>query len=237
MSVKTSHVDLSVADGSSMQAYTALPASGGPYPGLLLFQEAFGVNHHIRNVAERFAAQGYAVIAPELFHRSAPKGLEIPYNDFPSVMPHMQAVNESNMEHDVKAAYAWLENNSEVEKGNISSVGYCMGGRVSFLANSVLPLRTAICYYGGRIVPDLIKRAPALYAPMLFFWGGLDKHIPPEHVATVVAEMRNAGKDFINVEISYAEHAFFCDERASYHPKAAAEAWALTLAFLKQHTA
>ena len=69
-------VELSVADGTRMAAYVARPKDGGPHPGLLVFQEAFGVNHHIRNVAERFAAEGYVAIAPELFHRTAPPGFE-----------------------------------------------------------------------------------------------------------------------------------------------------------------
>jgi len=229
------YVSLPIADGSAMFAYTAIPQGAGPFPGLLLFQEAFGVNHHIRNLAERFAAQGYVVIAPELYHRTAPMGFEGSYTDFAAVGPHMQAVNDEQLEHDVRAAYDWLANNALVQKGNIASTGYCMGGRVSFLANSILPLKASISYYGGRIAPDLVKRAPSLHAPMLFFWGGLDKHIPHEQVASITTELKTAGKDFINVEISYADHGFFCDERASYHPKAAAEAWALTLAFLGQH--
>ena len=76
-------VELAVADGTRMAAYVARPEHGGPHPGLLVFQEAFGVNHHIRNVTERFAAEGYVAIAPELFHRTAPPGFEGSYTDFP----------------------------------------------------------------------------------------------------------------------------------------------------------
>ena len=79
----------------------ARPASGGPHPGLMVFQEAFGVNGHIRNVTERFAAQGYVAVAPELFHRTAPPGFEGNYNDFCSVMPHYQAVTNEAAEADV----------------------------------------------------------------------------------------------------------------------------------------
>ena len=75
-------VTLSVADGTEMRAYTAFPSSTGPVPGIILLQEAFGVNHHIRSVADRLAAAGYAVIAPELFHRTAAPSLEIAYSDF-----------------------------------------------------------------------------------------------------------------------------------------------------------
>jgi carboxymethylenebutenolidase len=228
------YVALPIADGTSMYAYTAMPQGTGPFPGLMLFQEAFGVNHHIRSLADRFAAEGYIVIAPELFHRTAPKGFEGSYTDFSTVAPHMQAIKEGQLEMDVRATYEWLQTNALVKKDHIACTGYCMGGRVSFLANTILPLKAAISYYGGRIVPDLVKRAPLLHAPMLFFWGGLDKHIPREQIATITDELRKANKDFINVEISYADHGFFCDEKAAYNPKAAAEAWALTLAFLGQ---
>jgi carboxymethylenebutenolidase len=235
MTDEQNYVSLSVADGSSMFAYTAIPQGQGPFPGLMLFQEAFGVNHHIRDLAGRFAAQGYVVIVPELYHRTAPKGFEGSYTDFASVMPHMQAVKNDQLEQDIRAAYDWLQNNPIVNKGHIACTGYCMGGRVSFLANAILPLRAAISYYGGGIAPALTDRAPSLHAPMLFFWGGLDAHIPQEQVTSIIDALKAAGRDFINVQISYADHGFFCDERASYHPKAAAEAWALTLAFLQQH--
>jgi carboxymethylenebutenolidase len=110
-----------------------------------------------------------------------------------------------------------------------------MGGRASFLANSVLPFKAAISYYGGRIVPDLINRAPDLHGPMLFIWGGLDKHIPPDQTAAVVDGLRKAGKTFMNVEVSYADHGFFCNERSAYNAAASREAWALTLEFLKNN--
>ena len=80
-------VNLPVADGTEMRAYVAFPTATGPVPGIILLQEAFGVNHHIRSVADRLAAAGYAVVAPELFHRTAAPGLEIAYSDFASAMP------------------------------------------------------------------------------------------------------------------------------------------------------
>jgi len=104
-------VELDVADGTRMAAYVARPGEGGPHPGLLVFQAAFGVNHHIRSVAERFAAEGYVAIAPELFHRSAPPGFEGSYTDFPAVMPHLQAVTPETAEADIRSAYEWLRSN------------------------------------------------------------------------------------------------------------------------------
>ena len=228
----TEKVELSVADGNRMAAYVARPKQGGPHPGLLLFQEAFGVNRHIRNVGDRLAAEGYVVIAPELFHRTAP-GFEGSYTDFPAVLPHYQAVTTETSELDIRSAYEWLNSNAQVKSNEISSVGFCMGGRVSFLANSVVRLRAAVSFYGGGIAPGLLDRAAKVQAPSLLIWGGLDKHITPEHRKAVTDALSAQQKIYVNVEFSRAGHGFFCDERASYEPQSARQAWALTLEFLR----
>jgi carboxymethylenebutenolidase len=223
-------VMLQAADQTELQAYTAFPPAAGLRPGLILLQEAFGVNHHIRSVAGRLAAAGYVVVAPELFHRTAAPGLEIAYNDFPSAAPHFAALTAEGLTADLQAAYAWLQRQPAVLVDKIGSIGFCLGGRVSFLANAVLPLTAAVSYYGGGT--HLLKdRAPDLHAPHLFFWGGQDQHISKEQVAEVIGAVEAAGKPYINTVISYADHGFHCDERPSYHPQAAHEAWALTLAF------
>jgi carboxymethylenebutenolidase len=227
------NVTLRVADGSTMSAYTAIPAGAGHFSGLLLFQEAFGVNHHIRDLAERFAREGFVTIAPELYHRTAPPGFEVKYTDFAAIKPHMQALTEKGLADDVCAAADWLSQQRQVRAGDLAAIGHCLGGRVAWIANSILPLKAAVSYYGGGIAPDLVKRAPSLSGPMLFFWGGLDKHIPAEQVNAVLAGLQQAGKPYTNVVISDADHGFFCDERASFNPVAARNAWALTLSFLR----
>ena len=235
MSGLQNFVQLPVADGTTMQAYTSIPAHGkSPFPGLILFQEAFGVNHHIRKLADRFADEGYFVIAPELFHRSGKPGIEIDYTDFPSAMPHMKALTLEGLEADVRATWNWLENHGQVENGKIVATGYCLGGRVSFLANTMFPFKAVASYYGAGIAPDLIKRAASINAPHLFFWGGKDQHIPKEQIATVKSELTKVGKQSINVEFSDADHGFFCDERASFNADAAELAWGLTLEFFIQ---
>lgn len=232
MSIQTNYITLEVADGSTMLAYTASPENiTDETPAIIVLQEAFGVNSHIRKVAERFAAEGYLAIAPELFHRTAPEKLEISYTDFPSAMPHMQALTVEGLTADVQAAYKWLTQ-QPVNQENIFSAGYCLGGRVSFLANAVLPLKAAVSYYGGG-VDQLAAQAPHLHGRHLFYWGGKDQHIKPENISTIIQAVEDAGKDYVNVKFFYADHGFNCDERASYNETAAKEAWALTLAFLK----
>ena len=230
LGIATEKVELLVADGTRMAAYVARPKDGGAHPGLLVLQEAFGVNHHIRNVTERFAAVGYVAIAPELFHRTAP-GFEGSYTDFAAVMPHMQAVTTETAEADVRSAYEWLR--SSAKASEVSSVGFCMGGRTSFIANSIVALRAAVSFYGGGIAPGLLGRAAKLQAPSLFIWGGLDKHIPPEQRRAVTDALSAEKKIYVNAEFSRADHGFFCDERATYEPHSAKQAWALTLEFLR----
>ncbi|MGZ4055915.1 MAG: dienelactone hydrolase family protein [Bacteroidia bacterium] len=234
VSIKNDYVTLAVKDANEMSAYISMPEKiETSLPALIIFQEAFGVTGHIRNVADSFAKQGYVTIAPELFHRTAPKGFEGNYADFASIAPHFHAITDAGLEADLLAAWDWLKKQSYVKQDAISSIGYCMGGRVSFLANTILPLRSAVSYYGGRVVPDLIKQAPKLHGPMLFFWGGLDKHILNEHIQTITSELDKENKSYVNVKFSYADHAFNCDARANYNKRAATEALAMTLAFLK----
>jgi carboxymethylenebutenolidase len=217
-------VELAVADGTRMAAYVARPKEGEAHPGLLAFQEAFGVNHHIRDVAERFAAQGYVAIAPGLFHRTGPPGFKASYTDFPAVIEHYQAVTA---EADVRSAYEWLRSSPRAKASEISCVGFCLGGRMAFIANSTVPLRAAVSFYDGGIAPGLLDRVSKLQAPSLFVWGGLDKHITPEQALSAHQKI------YGNAEFSRADHGFFCDERGAYEPHSAGRAWALTLEFLR----
>jgi carboxymethylenebutenolidase len=228
------NITLKVSDGTSINAYVASPAAGAKAPGLLVFQEAFGVNAHIRDVAGRFAKQGYVAIAPELFHRTAP-GFDGDYANFPSVMPHLQALTPDGIIADARAAFDWLQANPRVLPNATACIGFCMGGRASYLANSALPLKAAVSFYGGGIVPALLPRAAEQHGPILFFWGSLDQHIPKEHVRAIVDAMQEAKKTFVNVEFSDANHAFFCDARAAYKETAAKQAWDLTLRFLSTY--
>jgi carboxymethylenebutenolidase len=234
--IRTGGVTLQVEDGTTMSAYVAQPQDGRPRAGILVFQEAFGVNAHIRDIADRFAREGYHALAPELFHRTAP-GFEGAYNNFEAAMPHVRALKEQDLEADARCAYTWLRTDLATPETPIACIGFCMGGRVSFLTNSVLPVKAAISFYGGGIAPNpmssgLLSRAGDLHAPQLLLWGGLDKHIGPEQTLAVAESLHKAGKPFVNVEFSDAGHGFFCDARPSFNAAAAQQAWALTHAFL-----
>jgi carboxymethylenebutenolidase len=235
--IETQTVTLKVPDGTSMNAFLARPTDEGKHPGMLVFQEAFGVNGHIRDICGRMAAEGFVALAPELYHRTAP-GFEGRYDDIGPAIEQARALTEAGLEADVRAAHQALAGDSSVDAGRLVSIGFCMGGRVSFLADAVLPLRASISFYGGGIAtsqmgPGLLGRARDLHAPILLFWGGRDKHIGSEQTHAVADALRAAEKTYINVEFSDADHGFFCDARPSYHPASAAQAWALCQAFLQ----
>lgn len=216
----------------------AQPGAGEKSPGVLVFPEAFGIDKHIRDVTERFAKEGYLAIAPELFHRTAPPGFEGDTADIQSVMPHVMALSNFNLEADIRATHDALLHESRIDGQRIACVGFCMGGRVSFLANLILPLRAAISFYGGGIAKSergsgLLSRVDQANAPIFLFWGGLDKHIGPEQRRDVSEALRGAKKTFVSMEFADADHAFFNDTRPNYHRVAAEQAWKLSLMFLK----
>ncbi len=230
--VTMERVELKVGDGTTMFAHVARPekavANG---PGMLVFQEAFGVNDHIRDIARRFADLGFTAIAPELYHRTG-TGVDLKYGDMDSVKPHSSAVTIEGLSADVKAAYEWLRKDAKAAAERIASIGFCMGGRVSYVANAHVPLAAAISFYGGRI-NDLLQFAGSQHGPILMFWGGLDKNIPLEQRRAVEDALTTENKPQEQVVFSFAEHGFFCDARASYNADAARQAWALSLEFLR----
>ena len=211
-------------------AYVSRPKSGTPTAGMLVFQEAFGVNHYMRDITDRFAALGFLAIAPDLFHRSGP-GFQGSYTDFEAVRPHMAALSPDGLNADIDASYNFLRGEG-IDAPRIGAIGFCMGGRVAYMANARVQLGAAISFYGGGIVPDLLGLAQAQRAPILMFWGGLDKHIPPEQYRTVADALTAANATHEQVVFSQADHGFYCNERASYNENASRQATALVNAFL-----
>lgn len=202
-------------------------------PAIIVFQEAFGVNDYIRDIADRFAALGVTAIAPELFHRTAGPGFAGSYDDFSTVRPHTSALTVEGLDEDIRATFDRLTREQGVDPQRVAAIGFCMGGRVAYMANAIVPLRAAISYYGGGIAPALLDRAPKQHGPLLMFWGGKDEHITPELYRSVADALAAAGKTHEQVVFSQADHGFFCDRRQSYEQGAARQSWALTLEFLR----
>ena len=218
------------SDGGEMQLYVARP-SGAPKGGIIVIQEIFGVNAHIRDVTERFAKLGLLAIAPDCFHRSEQKFADDKYEQRDKARKLMGEYSESHMAADMQATYDWLKN--ELGNDNIAATGYCLGGKVSFLANAILPLKCAVVYYGG-ILP-IIAQAKNQHGPLLMCWGGKDQNLKLETPHKAAEELQKQGKAFTNVVFSNANHAFFCDARENYHEPSAKQSWILVREFLSQN--
>jgi carboxymethylenebutenolidase len=233
MSSSSSRITLVVGDGSEMSAYVSSPANPGPHPAILVLQEALGVNSQIRRLADRYASRGFVAIAPDLFHRVSP-GYDADVLVLDEVMPFIKSLTTDGLIADLSAAHEWLASQPDVDAVKVASVGFCMGGRASYLGNSALPLAAAISYYGGSIAPGLLDRAVTMHGPHLFFWGGKDKGIPPEQHRAVADALHAADKPFVDVVYSECNHGFFNEDWAErYNESAASQSWTMGLAFLE----
>jgi carboxymethylenebutenolidase len=237
MDVTSSTVQLNTFDGK-MEAYVAQPKAGGPYPGVVVIQEAFGVNAHIKKVTERIAAEGYVAIAPDIFHREAER--IIPYSEMPKAIATLQRVVDSKAMEDVGAAIAHLKSQSHVKSGSLGVIGFCMGGRLTYLtaAHHNSDIKCAVPYYGGGIPmgnPSPLSRTGEIKCPMYLFFGAKDQLIPMDHVNQIKAELTAKSVKFQLEVYPDAGHGFFCDDRGSYHEASAKDAWEKTKAFFAQH--
>lgn len=214
-------IPLSTPEGP-VRAWLARP-DAPPQSAVVVVQEIFGVNAHIRAVADRFAAAGFTAMAPSLFDPVQPE-VELHYDaegvargrDYAASLGFERAL------HIVSAASRWLH-----ESGHrVAAVGFCWGGTVAMLANTRLHM-PSVTYYGGRSVPFLGEPARA---PMLFHFGAHDPLIPPEDVDKHRLHHPEAA-----IHVYPAGHGFNCDQRADYDADSATLAWERTLAFLREH--
>ncbi len=210
--------------------YLALPP-GGRGPGLVLWQEIFGVNEHIRAVAEQYALDGFVVLAPDTFWRQAPR-VELGYvgADRERAGALMGAYTAADAQADIDAAVQALRARPE-RVGGIGSFGYCMGGRLAYLTAATAGVDAAVAFYGGGIHAQL-DRVPAITCPIQFHYAERDDHIPLDAVERVRAAF--AGKSAEVHVYPGAMHGFNCWARASYHAGSAALAHGRALAFLAQ---
>jgi carboxymethylenebutenolidase len=237
MDVTSSTVQLNTSDGK-MEAYVAQPKDGGTYPGVVVIQEAFGVNAHIKKVTERIAAEGYVAIAPDIFHREAER--VISYSEMPKAIATLQRVVDSKAMEDVGAAIAHLKSQRNVKSGALGVVGYCMGGRLTYLtaAHHNNDIKCAAPYYGGGIPmgnPSPLSRSGEIKCPMYLFFGAKDQLIPMDHVNQIKAELTARNVKFQMEVYPDSGHGFFCDDRGSYHEASAKDAWEKTKGFFSQH--
>jgi len=220
-----------IETAGGMPAYLARPKDGGRAPAVLVIQEAFGLNDHMKDVTRRIAAEGYTALAPDVYWRGG-KGRAVGYDDLPAAIGMMQALKDTEVVADLAGAIAWLEKQPSVRADRIGITGFCMGGRISYLAACELPdkIRAAVPFYGGGIPVD---KTAKLRCPVLAFFGEKDAFIPLESVEALKAEAKKQGQQVEVVVYPGADHGFFCNERASYNEKAASDAWTKLKAFFR----
>ena len=217
---------LTAADGFILDAYRADP-TGTPKGAIVVIQEIFGVNSHIRNVADGYADVGYVAIAPAIFDRSEP-GIELGYDQ-----PGIDAGLKVRGAIPIKDTLADLQAAVDAVKGigKVGIVGYCWGGTLAFLAASKLTgLSAAVGYYGGQIAGSFLDDAPKI--PTILHFGETDHGIPLTDVQKIIDHYPD-----LPVHIYPAGHGFNCDQRASYNKNSAELALTRTLEFFRNNLA
>jgi carboxymethylenebutenolidase len=219
-------VKLRAADGHEFSAYVAHP-QGEPMAGLVVVQEIFGVNSHIRSVADGYAKDGFLAVAPALFDRIRP-GIELGYEgaDLETAMSLMPKLDAEKAMADIAAAYVYA---AKTTGKKVGVIGYCFGGTLAWVAATRLHPGAAVGYYGGRI-GNYIGEKPS--APVMLHFGKQDAHIPAEEVEKV-----HAAHPEVEIYWYDAGHGFNCDVRSGYNAAAAKEARQRSLAFLKKNLA
>jgi len=235
VSTATHYERIAAHDGGEFDAYCALPDAGHG-PGVLLFQEAFGVNDNMRRLAELFAADGFVTLVPDMFWRIEPHFERQDESGLPDAMVMVQQLDREAVISDISAAHAHLLAMSE-STAKLGTVGFCLGGALAFAcaATSRVDGRgpdAAVCYYGSGI-NELIGLAPAIECPTMYHYGKHDEYIPPENVAEVERAVARPG---VELHLYDAGHAFSnWDAPSFYQEEAANAAWARTLAFFHRH--
>jgi carboxymethylenebutenolidase len=221
------------APGGAMPAELVRPKGGGKHPAVLVIMEAFGLNDHIRDVARRIAAEGYVALAPDVYYRLG-KGCAAGYGDLQKAIGWMTSLKDDEIVADLKAAITHLEKQDDVRADRIGITGFCMGGRISYLAAAEIPdgIKATAPFYGGGIAID---RTAKVKAPVLAFFGEKDGFIPLSVTEELRAALQREKKQGEVIVYPGADHGFFCNERASYQKAAADDSWRRLKDFFAKH--
>jgi dienelactone hydrolase len=238
MQISTTTIRLRTGAGE-MKCHQAQPRGQGKFPAVIVIMEAFGLNDHIKDVTERVAAEGYVAIAPDLYYRESPN--VVGYDQLQEAIGLMQRLDAEKVVADLRSVIAHLKTQNFVNGDRIGITGFCMGGTIAFMAACRFPsdIKAAVPFYGGSIADDSatapLNSAGDLQAPILCFFGEKDPYIPLSQVQKIEATLRALGKSYEVKVYAGADHGFFCDERASYHPEAAGDAWEKTKAWFERY--
>jgi carboxymethylenebutenolidase len=230
-------------DGTPLHGYGAWPDGGRDLPGLVVIPDVRGLTDHYRDIARRFANEGFFAFAVDLYSREGAPNLP----DMPSVFAWIQSLPDPRILGDVGAAVQYLGSRSEVRRDRVGITGYCMGGQYALMAACSVPgLAACVSWYGmlryaehnERKPISPLELAPRLACPYLGLFGAEDNLIPNADVAELETILTREAKTFAIKSYPGAGHAFFNDTRPdAYRPDAAADAWPRAVAFLRTHLA
>ena len=238
--------DLHGQQGQDMATYVSHPppSAGTSFPAIIVAQEAFGVTRHIEKVCDRFADEGYVAMAPALYHRDHPNPkLGYGDEDAPTRTRYMSSLRDDELVEDINVSINYLQNRFPRTRGQkIGIVGYCVGGRIAYLAAASCPgLSAASVYYGGRILipfgdgPAPIDLSHQINIPVMGNFGEKDANPTPDDVAQIEAKLKEAGVTYDFKMYPEAGHGFNCDERPDYHEATAKDALSRTLAWFDKY--
>jgi len=241
MQITSSMVKVKAADGD-MSAFLARPTDAGKHPAVIVVMEAFGLNAHIKDVASRLAGEGYVALAPDVYYREA--NAVVGYDQLGEAIRLMSSLRDDKIVADMATTLSYLQSQDFVRGDRIGITGFCMGGRVSYLAACEIPaIRVAVPFYGGGIAgqqftPGATAPVPLtgkMRAAIQLHFGENDSYIPLSAVEEIRQALEREKKDYEIHVYKGAGHGFFCRERADYDEEAAKLAWERTKAFLKKH--
>jgi carboxymethylenebutenolidase len=227
--------------GLLIDAYLARPCGSGSFPAILVIQEIFGVNAHIRSVVERLACLGYVAIAPAIFQRTAP-GFEVGYSAAETVKArtYKDLTTAAELLSDLQAAIAYLQVLPQVMGDRLGTLGFCFGGHVVYLAATLPEIQATASFYGGGIAtmtpgggPPTITRTPEIHGTLYAFFGTEDPLIPLDQMEQIAGALHNHSERH-RVFCYPAGHGFFCDQRDDYNPAVAADAWTQVQALFRE---
>lgn len=230
--IKTKTIEVKSSD-ITLPVYVAMPGGDGPFGAVIVLQEIFGVNSHIRDVTERIAREGYVALAPALYHRQAP-GFETGYtpDDIQIGRQYKVQTKADELLSDIQAAIDYAKTLPQVKEGGVGCIGFCFGGHVAYLAATLEDTGAIASFYGAGIPdqvfgpgPVALDRTPQITGTLHCFFGTEDASIPAEAVEQIRTALQQANIDHKIFEYEGAGHGFFCDRRGSYNPDAAADAW------------
>ena len=236
MWVKVQNQDLAI------DAYLAKPEATGVYPAVIVIQEIFGVNEHIRDITERIAQEGYIAIAPAIYQRQAP-GFEVGYSDEDVQLgrKYKNQTKKSELLSDIQATIDYLYTLPEVKQTGVGTIGFCFGGHVVYLAATLNDVAATASFYGAEIATwcpgeqqPTISCTKDITGTIYAFFGTEDPLIPNQQTEQIEAQLKQHNIPHQVFRYEGATHGFMCDRRDSYSPSAAQDAWAKVLDLFSQ---